>query len=193
MYTWRHNQVLEVLSETLNAHCNAVNAKPASMTASGMQFIREGKPPPRAKRQGKHLRLLCGASDWKVRTDLGSALRFPDHITLTNERPDIVIWSDSLKRVLLIELTVPWEGNMEYAYERKKTRYETLRSQCEERGWSCHVLPVEVGCRGFVARSMSSLFAQIGLSSCDTRKTNRSLQCAAERASCWIWTRARKS
>ena len=27
--------------------------------------------------------------------------------------------------------------------------YETLRADCVEKGWICHVIPIEVGCRGF--------------------------------------------
>ena len=69
--------------------------------------------------------------------------------------PDIVAWSDSKKSVLLIELTVPWEENREEAHERKKNRYESLRADCVEKGWICHVIPIEVGCRGFIGHFVS--------------------------------------
>ena len=57
------------------------------------------------------MKLLNGASDWKVSADLKTALRFPVHIIQTEKWPDVVAWSDSKKSVLLIELTVPWEEN----------------------------------------------------------------------------------
>ena len=56
--------------------------------------------------QRKVLKLLNGASDWKVSADLKTSLQFPVHIIQTEKRPDIVAWSDSKKSVLLIELTV---------------------------------------------------------------------------------------
>ena len=84
--------------------------------------------------------------------------QFPVHIAQTEKQPDIVAWSDSKKSVLLIELTVPWEENREEAHEQKKNRYETLRADCVEKGWICHVIPVEVGCRGFPGHSVISFF-----------------------------------
>ena len=54
------------------------------------------------------------------------------------------------KIVLLIELIVPWEENREEAHEQKKNRYETLRADSMEKGWICHVIPIEVDCRGFL-------------------------------------------
>ena len=46
---------------------------------------------------------------WKVAADLDSALVFP--IVTTSQRPDIVVWSDDAKQVILLELTMPWEEN----------------------------------------------------------------------------------
>jgi len=75
----------------------------------------------------KQSRLLKGAQDWQILVALCEGLHFPSHIAITNERPDIVIWSDSCRRVHLVELTVPWEGNFMFANERKRTQYEPLR------------------------------------------------------------------
>ena len=82
------------------------------------------------KQKNPNMKLLNGASDWKVSADLKTSLQFPVHIIQTEKRPDIVAWSDSKKSVLLIELTVPWEENREEAHERKKNRYGTLRADC---------------------------------------------------------------
>ena len=38
-------------------------------------------------------------------------------------RPDIVLWSETEKKLVVIELTVPWETRCEEAYERKKANY----------------------------------------------------------------------
>ena len=96
-----------------------------------------------------NMKLLNGASDWKVSADLKTSLQFPVHIIQREKWRDIVAWSDSKKSVLHIELTVPLEENREEAHERKKNRYETLRADCVEKCWICHVIPIEVGCRVF--------------------------------------------
>ena len=77
------------------------------------------------------MKLLNGASDWKVSADLKTYLQFPVHIIQTEKRPDIVAWSDSKKSVLIIELIVPWEENREEAYKQKKTDTR----HCELTAW----------------------------------------------------------
>ena len=72
-----------------------------------------------------NMKLLNGASAWKVSADLKTSQQFPVHIIKTEKRPDIVTWSESKKSVLLIELTVPREENREEALEQKKNRYKT--------------------------------------------------------------------
>ena len=104
------------------------------------------------------MKLLNGASVWKVSADLKTSLQFPIHFIQTEKRPDIVAWSDSRKSVLLIELTVSWEENWEEAHERKKNRYETRRADCVEKDWICYVIPIDAGCRGFLGLSVISVF-----------------------------------
>ncbi|KAH3778900.1 hypothetical protein DPMN_180377 [Dreissena polymorpha] len=43
-----------------------------------------------------------------MKVDLKQKLVFPD-VVKTNLRPDIVIWSTASKKMILNELTVPWE------------------------------------------------------------------------------------
>ena len=66
---------------------------------------------------------------------------------------------------MVVELTVPWETNMEWAFERKLARYGELKDQCEDQGWRCSVYPVEVGCRGFVGRSTVKFLCDVGMAS----------------------------
>ncbi|CAL8366839.1 unnamed protein product [Lota lota] len=42
-----------------------------------------------------------------------------------------MMWS-TLTKALLIELTVPWEGVAEAAYERKKAKYSELAAKCRK-------------------------------------------------------------
>ena len=138
-----------------------------------------------------NMKLLNGASDWKVSADLKSFLQFPVHIIQTEKRPEIVAWSDSKKSVLLIELTVPWEENREEAHERKKNRYETLRADCVEKGWICHVIPIEVDCRSFLGRSVISFLSKIVITGRSLKVASNRLQTAAQYASSWIWSKVR--
>ena len=56
------------------------------------------------------------------------------------------------KKVLLIELTIPWDSqsNFKAAFDRKTARYSQLALDLEDRGWIVSNLPVEIGTRGSV-------------------------------------------
>ena len=105
----------------------------------------------------QHVALLERADDWKVHADLNAPeygqmenTLFPPEIVPTAERPDLVIWSSSIKTVIWVELTSPWEENMEENHFYKKSRYNDLALACQANDWKVHDLCVEVGCRGYV-------------------------------------------
>ena len=123
-----------MIIELLRAQCETANQQSITAKEHLIQFLKEGEYPVR-KQKNPNMKLLNGASDWKVSADLKTSLQFPVHIIQTEKRPDNVAWSDSKKSVLLIELTVTWEENREEAHERKKNRYETLRADCVPTAW----------------------------------------------------------
>ena len=153
------------------------------------QFLMEGECPVR-KQKNPSMKLLNRACDWKVSADLKTSLQFPVYNIQTEKRPDIVAWSDSKKSVLLIEMTVPWEENRGEAHERKKNRYETLRADCVEKGWICHVIPIEAGC-DFIGHSVFSFLSKIGITGYSLKVASSRLQTPAQYASSWIWSKAR--
>ncbi|KAL7383136.1 hypothetical protein ABVT39_005401 [Epinephelus coioides] len=57
-----------------------------------------------------------------MRVDLGRKLQFPREITSMSLRPDIVTWSSSIKTMLLIELTIPWEMGIKAASEMERLK-----------------------------------------------------------------------
>ena len=61
------------------------------------------------------------------------------------------------------ELTVPWEEYMEEAQDGKKLKYDNLLRQCQSNGWKSSCLPIEVGARGFTARSLCKALSDIGV------------------------------
>ena len=121
---------------------------------AAIQFVHEGEKSRGGRFLGRHESgHLKGANDWEMQVDLGGKLVVPREIVSTNLRPDLVLWSASKRVVYFIELTVPWEDSVEEDYERKKLRYADLAAETEQRGWKARVCLVEVGCRGFIARS----------------------------------------
>jgi len=79
-------------------------------------------PTSNAKKQG----ILQQASDWTLQADLDKKLQFPD-IVQTSLRPDIVIQSTATKRLVIVELTLPWEERSQGAYELIKAKYTYLQ------------------------------------------------------------------
>ena len=150
-YTWRLNQVLAVLEKAALELCEeACGGVSGVVPNCSIEFVNAGMKvyPKRtiAARSG-----LAPSTNWVVQSDLGRFV-FPTDIVTTAQRPDMLVLSRSLKTILLVELTVPWEENMEWAHERKLLRYEQLAQDCKSKGWRCDVFAVEVGCRGFVGK-----------------------------------------
>ena len=126
---------------------------------------------------------------WELRADVNGGLTVPPQIAVTLKRPDLLLWSEKERIVYFVELTVPWEDRVEEANERKRDRYAELAEQAEQRGWSARVRPVEVGCRGFVARSTTALLCELGIRGKEQRVAVKNMSLAAERASQWLWLR----
>ncbi|KAJ8010150.1 hypothetical protein DPEC_G00071990 [Dallia pectoralis] len=188
-YTCRHNQVLKSLAAALESKRNTINSLPLRTTNSipALNFIPEGEKRPNYRPIRPETGQLATARDWKMLADLGQQLNFPPEIAVTTLRPDLVLWSPSLKSVYIIELTVPWESSTEEAYELKKLRYTDLAADAQQRGWRAKIYPVEVGCRGFVASSTTRLLKDLGICGQALRQTVRAVSEAAERSSHWIW------
>lgn len=114
---------------------------------------RVGKKPTAAARTTSS-GLLAMVQDWELKVDLGRQLKFPETVTITSLRPDIVLISEASEQVILLELTVPWEDCIEEASERKRAKYTELVEECRSNGWRARCEPIEVGCRGFIGQSL---------------------------------------
>ena len=192
-YTWRHDSVLLTLSTDIQSHLethNSATSVSTSIPPISTSFVSSkssSKKQTTINRRQQHL--LLGASDWQFLVDYKfNKLTFPPEIYTTNQRPDIVIFSRSLKLVLIVELTVPAEENLEAAYIRKKARYTELASDINQSTmWSASIHPIEVGARGFVARSMFSFLRKIGFSSNNASSTCKKVSLITARCSHHIW------
>lgn len=190
-YRWRHDQVLKKLAEVVESCRKEANSRPSARGRHSIQFARAGESV-RPSRQRNIARLLSPGSEWTMRVDLGKQLQFPREIVETSLRPDLVMWSEACKTVFLVELTVPWEGGVEAAYERKRAKYSDLATECREAGWKAVICPVEVGCRGFVGSSSARLLRDMGCSGARHRKAMKELAEEAEKGSFWLWLRRKE-
>ena len=64
--------------------------------------------------------------DWIFLFDLNEKLVFPPQIALTSLRPEAVLYSQHLKAVVMLELTVPIEDRVSVSESIKTTRYKSL-------------------------------------------------------------------
>ncbi len=71
----------------------------------------------------------------------------PTDIHITAQRPDIVIVNKSSNSMSIIELSVPFECNIENTHLRKVSRYSSLISDIEEKGYKVKYYPLEVRAR----------------------------------------------
>jgi hypothetical protein len=182
-YRWRHDKVLNVIAEVLEA---AIKEKRRDSGKTRLiSFVKAGQTPSEKSPSGHGL--LGSAKDWELKVDLGKQLKFPDEIANTALRPDVLLISRSSKQLVMIELTVPWEENVEEAHERKRGKYEELREECRANGWAARCEPVEVGCRGFAGRSLHRVFKALGIIGTQRKKAIGKITEAAEKASRWIW------
>ena len=101
----------------------------------------------------------------------------------------MVIWNEKEKEVHLVELTVPHEDNISSAHERTDNRYEALVGECEEAGWKATHFPVEVGCRGFIATSITKWMRVAELCPKKRNILTKPLQETVEESSYWIWVK----
>lgn len=184
-YRWRHDKVLMTLADILEQERIKKHPSRGRTAHNTISFVKAGQKPT-AHGEGRQS-LLHSAPGWEMVTDLGKRLIFPEGILSTTLRPDLILWSQEGKKVILVELTVPWEEGCEEAAERKKAKYQALVQECQDKGWTTWLFAVEVGCRGFPANSVWSLLTKVGVRGQKRKAAARRLGEAAERASCWLW------
>ena len=85
----------------------------------------------------------------------------PPHILTTSQRPDLVIINEESKELTMVELTIPFETNLEAAHSRKVEKYNCLVHDIQEKGYTVSFYAVEVGVRGLVNRDNKQRIKQI--------------------------------
>ena len=158
-YTWRHDSILSYLHPLLSDFINhRRQSKLQSTSVQRITFVKQGEGHDSFRNSSRSLSsLLDGANDWQLLVDFSHAkIVFPVEIYATPQRPDVLIWSKSLHKVIIGELTCPAEEGFDAAQARKEARYYSLTKNINDdknSPWKAILITFEVGARGFVAYS----------------------------------------
>ena len=187
-YLFRHNNVLRIIADAIQSFLQ--RNKVISDGVKKIHFVKECDSRREKKGRKPEFGLLHKARDFQLSMDLQKLLKYPEHIAVSGKRPDIVIYSNSLKSVIHVELTCPCEERFEEAHKDKMARYgpgSPFEKACADNGWKTSCFPIEVGARGYASKSLGSCLRQLGLGKKSTRTTVKKAANEALRSSFWIW------
>ena len=85
----------------------------------------------------------------------------PPNITPTQQKPDICHIDNENKTITIIELTIPFETNIDNAHQRKQDRYASLTHDITATGWKCNLLCIEIGSRGLITPQNKSRLKEL--------------------------------
>ena len=135
--TWRHNGVLEELVKFIKIY---MKSEP---TISTQKFVSErGRIYAGSKQTIKHQavsnqNLLRSSGDWEVFADLpGWQNNYPKTISSKGLWPDIVLLSRANLTIIVVELSIPYESQMDLSHEYKTSKYKDLKKELEKEGYS---------------------------------------------------------
>lgn len=117
------------------------------------------------------------ANDWQLHVNLGKQLKFPQHFIASSLWSDMIITPEGTKRLIMLELTVPWEEYFEEAKERKRTNLE----RCQDRGWKI--------CLFSAGRSHCKVLNRFCLQGVEKMRDIQSASEGAEKSTRWLWTK----
>ena len=191
-FTFRHDNVLRIIISNIRSSIKTIKSSvPRSKQSIKIKFVK--KVTIVKNKNSSPSGLLHQASDWVLLGDLDGTFSFPPHIAFTELRTDITIFSNKLKRVILIELTCPCEENMEAWHNVKVDKYLPLKSVIKNNGWSLDLFAVEVGARGYCSRSVLCCFKSLGLRNPTINTTIKQIsKCSMECSFCILLARHNK-
>lgn len=73
----------------------------------------------------------------------------------------MVLISWSAITIIIAELTAPWEERLVSSHQLKKAKYQDLVDEAVLKGWHATSYPIEVGCRGFPAKSVNYFLQRV--------------------------------
>ena len=157
-YPFRHDTVLCQGIEALQTFISNIKEAVPICVKRSITFMKKGAKVP--CQRSSPVGILYLALDWILIADLNSNYFFPAHISFTQLRLDITIFSNNLRKVILIELTCPCVENMESWHSTKIKKYLGLKTIIESNG-CCVELFAEVGARGYCSKSVLCCFKKL--------------------------------
>ena len=187
-FTWRHNACLRVLFPYVckQVALRSSDSRDIAIRQPFIQFCRAGQTVSLGARRPL-VGIVPFSDDWIVEADLPSQPYSLATLTDTSLRPDILVFSRKLKKVIMFELTVPREENIVAAERRKKARYRNLCADLSRQGWDALCYTGEVGCLGLVAHSVRKFLLDLGLARHDTKVCIHALEDVARFSSHMIF------
>ena len=191
-YTWRHNNVLHMLSMAIQDQIGVVKKFPEKKAADLLiRFVRAGTSV--SKLSAPKLRGILGqARDWECDFDLPefrschAKYIFPQDVCATPLKMDGFVISRKHRICVGIELTVPMEHNISDWHQSKLKKYENeLRLEAERNKWTFDSCVLEVGARGWIPPSLVSSLNKLGLPA--VNNLSKDLSLLAMKSSYIIW------
>ena len=84
---------------------------------------------------------------------VGNGGTLPPDVIVTSQRPDIVVLSHEERRVLIFELTCPFDTNVVSAHDFKMGKYAPLVNDLTSEGFLVDLFCVEVSVRGQISKA----------------------------------------
>ena len=143
-FSFRHDKVLCELVVTMKNFLSSYKLN-KSCDINFINFVREGKKPKTASCKG----FLGFWLEFKFYLDgLLVVLVF---LAVSTLRPEILLFSRSTKKVIIIELTYSCQENMSQWHEEKSQKYYPVCCLVRSNGWSVYFYAIGVGARRFCA------------------------------------------
>ena len=102
---------------------------------------------------------LTHPSAFEIYADLPGQMKgistIPSDILVTIQKPDLVIIDKVKLRITIIEITIPFDTNVDKAHERKIRRYQNLVDDLNRTDYTAEYLPIEIGSRGCISNPNS--------------------------------------
>ena len=83
---------------------------------------------------------------------LQGASTIPSDILITNLKPDIVIINRDVSNMHIIEISIPFEDNIDKTHSYKASKYNDLISDLEDKEYSVGYFQIEIGSREYISK-----------------------------------------
>ena len=153
-YTWRHNACIRVLLHFISKRVAETQHAPQSR--SYISFVKAGDnlrmQQTLQTRRVLQDSFLCPTSDWILEADIPELpqMVFPAMRGFIL-RPDIILYSTSLHRVVIYEHTCPNEQRILTSSVLKRAKYSKFCLTLAQSGWDVHMHTGEASALGFVS------------------------------------------